>query len=399
MSIDDICELLLKSLADAGYNENTIFNYRGVIRRFKAYCSEKGITDYTPDVGQPYADDVISAKTGMFSNQRYISQGRFIRLLNSYYYNGEFSLEIKKRGRIKPEDPNHLQIYNDYLSFLSETYDNENTIHFYDYGMYCLLQYMHRNSITDTEDLSVEDIYGYLAESKPERLRGILCELRSIFRYLKRQDLINSIAGIHGPRFKRIIPTLSDEEFNHIKDGIDQKTISLRDGAIIMIGLSCGIRACDLIRMKLSDIDWINETISFKQSKTGNMVCLPLTATVGNAIARYLCEERPAADNDYLFVRQLAPFDPFADHAACHSIVAKAFQKVGISKDGRIFGMHMLRHNAASTMVKNQVPIETIAAILGHSSPDTTDIYITTDEARLRECVLPMVNISTEVLP
>ncbi len=399
MSIDDICELLLKSLADAGYNENTIFNYRGVIRRFKAYCSEKGITDYTPDVGQPYADDVISAKTGGFSNQRYISQGRFIRLLNSYYYNGEFSFEIKKRGRIKPEDPKHLQIYNDYLSFLSETYDNENTIHFYDYGMYCLLQYMHRNSITDTEDLSVEDIYGYLAESKPERLRGILCELRSIFRYLKRQDLINSIAGIHGPRFKRIIPTLSDEEFKHIKDGIDQKTISLRDGAIIMIGLSCGIRACDLIRMKLSDIDWINETISFKQSKTGNMVCLPLTATVGNAIARYLCEERPAADNDYLFVRQLAPFDPFADHAACHSIVAKAFQKVGISKDGRIFGMHMLRHNAASTMVKNQVPIETIAAILGHSSPDTTDIYITTDEARLRECVLPMVNISTEVLP
>ena len=399
MSIDDICELLVKSLADAGYNENTIFNDRGVIRRFKAYCSEKGITDYTPDVGQPYADDVISAKTGMFSNQRYISQGRFIRLLNSYYYNGEFSFEIKKRGRIKPEDSKHLQIYNDYLSFLSETYDNENTIHFYDYGMYCLLQYMHRNSITDTEDLSVEDIYGYLAESKPERLRGILCELRSIFRYLKRQDLINSIAGIHGPRFKRIIPTLSDEEFKHIKDGIDQKTISLRDGAIIMIGLSCGIRACDLIRMKLSDIDWINETISFKQSKTGNMVCLPLTATVGNAIARYLCEERPAADNNYLFVRQLAPFDPFADHAACHSIVAKAFQKVGISKDGRIFGMHMLRHNAASTMVKNQVPIETIAAILGHSSPDTTDIYITTDEARLRECVLPMVNISTEVLP
>lgn len=59
--------------------------------------------------------------------------------------------------------------------------------------------------------------------------------------------------------------------------------------------------------------------------------------------------------------------------------------------------MHLLRHNAASTMVKNEVPIETIAAILGHSSSDTTDIYITTDEVRLRECVLPMNGISTEV--
>ncbi len=399
MSIDEICELLLEALADAGYNESTIFNYRGVIRRFKAYCRENGITEYSPDAGQPYADDVISAKTGKFSKQRYISQGRFIRLLNSYYYNGEFRFEMKKRGRIQPEDPIHLQIYKNYLSFLSEAYDNENTRHFYEYGMYCLLQYMHRNSIEDTEDLTVEDIYGYLAESKPERLREILCELRSVFRYLERGDLTNSIAGIHGPRFKRIIPTLTEEEFDRIKAGIDQGIISLRDGAIILIGLSCGIRACDLINLKLSDIDWINETISFKQSKTGNIVCLPLTATVGNAIARYLCEERPAADNDYLFVRQLAPFDPFADHAACHSVVARAFKKVGISKDGRIFGMHMLRHNAASTMVKNQVPIETIAAILGHASPDTTDIYITTDAERLRECVLPMVNISTEVLP
>ncbi len=59
----------------------------------------------------------------------------------------------------------------------------------------------------------------------------------------------------------------------------------------------------------------------------------------------------------------------------------------------------MLRHNAASSMVKNQVPIETIAAILGHSSPDTTDIYITTDEMRLLECVLPMDGISKEVNP
>ena len=59
--------------------------------------------------------------------------------------------------------------------------------------------------------------------------------------------------------------------------------------------------------------------------------------------------------------------------------------------------MHMLRHNAASTMVKNEVPIETIAAILGHSTPDTTDIYITTDVERLKDCVLSMDGISKEV--
>ncbi len=117
---------------------------------------------------------------------------------------------------------------------------------------------------------------------------------------------------------------------------------------------------------------------------------------VGNAIANYLSKERPRTDNDFLFVGNLAPFDPLTDHASCHAIVSHAFKKAGISKQDRFFGMHMLRHNAASVMVKREVPIATIAAILGH---DTTDIYITTDEARLKECVLPMVNISAEVNP
>lgn len=103
--------------------------------------------------------------------------------------------------------------------------------------------------------------------------------------------------------------------------------------------------------------------------------------------------------NDLVFIRELAPFDPFKDHASCYEVVRRVFRKAEINKDGRIFGMHMLRHNSASTMVRNAVPIETIAAILGHSSPDTTDIYITTDEAILKECVLPMTGISQAVNP
>ena len=398
MSINEICELLLEALSNAGYKESTIFNYRGVIRRFKTYCSENSISEYSPEAGQPYADDVISPLTGKFSTERYFLQGRFIRLLNSYYFTGEFSLVTMKRGKIQPDGPLHLKIYNDYRSFLSDHYDNANTRSFYEYGMYCLLKYMNQNNIAGTDMLTTADVYGYLADSKPERLRGIICELRSIFRYLGRDDLIQSIAGIHGARFKRIIPTLSDDEFDRIKGVIDREEVTLRDAAIVLTGLTCGIRACDLIRLKLSDIDWSNETISFKQSKTGNWVRLPLTANVGNAIARYICEERPAADNDYLFVREIAPFEPFADHAACHYVVSRVFRKANVSKDDRIFGMHMLRHNAASTMVRNHVPVETIAAILGHSNPDTTDVYITTDEETLRECVLPLGDISKEVL-
>ena len=190
---------------------------------------------------------------------------------------------------------------------------------------------------------------------------------------------------------------LNHEEQEQIKAITKDGSIRLRDVAMILLGLSTGIRACDIIRLRLSDIDWQNETLSWHQSKTGNLVCVPLIPSVGNAIVRYLAEERPSAPNDYLFVRSLAPFDPFSCHSSCYALIKRTFNKAGINKNGRIFGMHLLRHNAASTMVENNVPIETIAAILGHADPDTTGIYISTDEKRLKECVLPFGSISKEV--
>ena len=397
MDINMVCASLIDALREASYNESTIFNYQGVIRRFKAFSKECGETAYTPAFGNMYAEDVISVKTGKYSTNRFHTQGRFIRFLDSYFHTGAFNFSTKSRGRVSPEDQRHKEIYQEYGSFLRSAYTNENTARFYEYEMYCLLHYMDSVNIVDTAGLTSEAIIKYLQNTKLNRQRAVLCGLRGILKYLKRDDLFTSIAGIHAQRVKRIIPVLTDDEQQAINKAIESGEVSLRDSAIVIMGLSSGIRACDIIRLRLTDIDWNNETISFSQSKTGNMVCLPLTLNVGNALARYITEERPRTKCDYIFIKQFAPYGPFADHAACHSIVSGVFRKAGICKDGRIFGMHMLRHNAASTMVKNAVPVETIAAVLGHSSPDTTDIYITTDEQKLKECVLPMMCISTEV--
>lgn len=397
MNIETICAACIKGIRNTGYNESTIFNYEGVIRRFKIFCKEKGITEYSYDIGKLFADDVISKKTGKFSLNRYHTQGRFISLIDSYFNTDEFDFSMRRKGRVSPDNSCHKFIYEEYQNYLHSVYNNANTIHFYEYGMYCLLQFLNNHNITDLKQLKADIIFQYIKETKLTRQREVLSELRGIFRYLKKPDLLTCIRGIHAPRIKRIIPTLTDAENQNIKNAMEDGKVTLRDTAIVIMGLSCGIRACDLIKLKLSDINWLDETISFKQSKTGNPICLPLTSTVGNALARYISEERPHVENTFLFLRQLAPFSPLSDHAACYSIVSRVFHKAGIEKGIRIFGMHMLRHNAASTMVKNEVPIETIAAILGHSSPDTTDIYITTDENKLKDCVLTMKGISKEI--
>lgn len=397
MEIHTICTHLIDALVQTGYNEHTIFNYNGVIRRFKKFCQLHGITEYTPDFGKIYADDVVSLKTGQFSKNRYHTQGRFVRLLDSYYNTGDFDFDTSKRGRVEPANDKHRLIYHDYDTFLQTKYIKESTRHFYKYELYYFLQYLETIKFFDIEELSPNLAIDYLKSVKQCRQRAVLCGLRLFLKYMARDDIYTAIEGMHAYRSKRIIPTLTDDEQERIRYTIESGKVTHRDASIVLLGLSSGIRACDVINLKLSDIDWRNETLSFKQSKTGNLLHLPLTVPVGNAIARYLSEERPVTGNDFLFVRQLAPFEPLSDHSSCYEVVRRVFKQSGISKDNRIFGMHMLRHNAASTMVKNEIPIATIAAILGHSNTDTTDVYITTDAVRLKECVLPMDGISTEV--
>jgi integrase len=400
MDIDTVCKLLISALEDAGYNASTIFNYQGAVRRFKAFCEERNITKYSSDVGELYANDVISPKTGKFSKERYHLQGRFIRLIDSYINTGKFDFAVSARTRLQPDNAYHRSVYNEFCAYLKDEYDNENTQHFYDYGMYSFLTFLESNyNALRMEDITAPIVLAYLKNTKPTRQREVLCEIRKICRYLGRNDLLLALAGIHAPRYNRIIPVLESDEQERIKVVTEDKNTPLRDTAMILLGLSTGIRACDIINLRLSDIDWRNDTISWRQSKTGNLVCVPLTPSVGNAIARYLVEQRPNAPNDYLFVRLLAPFDRLSCHSSCYVMVKRILEKASVQKNGRILGMHMLRHNAASTMVRNEVPIETIAAILGHSDPDTTGIYITTDQERLKECVLPFGSISKEVIP
>ncbi len=161
MTIETICDECINAIKVAGYNKSTIFNYEGVIRWFKKFCLERGAAVYSYDIGKRYANDVISKKTGKFSNNRYHTKGRFIRLIDSYFITGTFDFSVVKRGKISPDNEQHKVIYEEYQKHLSSVYDNENTIHFYEYGMYCILQFLDNLGIYDLCNLQSHMIISY----------------------------------------------------------------------------------------------------------------------------------------------------------------------------------------------------------------------------------------------
>ena len=77
------------------------------------------------------------------------------------------------------------------------------------------------------------------------------------------------------------------------------------------------------------------------------------------------------------------------DSNSIENIVAKTFKLAGIRQEaGSRKGTHIFRHNAASSMLENGIQQPVISKVLGHSSPQSLDAYLSADFVHLKECAL-----------
>jgi integrase len=166
--------------------------------------------------------------------------------------------------------------------------------------------------------------------------------------------------------------------------------MSARNRTICWLAFETGLRAVDMANLKITDIDFVNDVITIIQQKTSKPLELPLRATYGNAISEYLVNERPQSNSTYLFLSSSAPFRPLVAHGAYYAIILNAFRAAGIEKPERICGTRFTRHNAASHMLKSGIPLYDVSAALGHSNPNSVDVYLATDEKMMVECCLPI---------
>ena len=142
----------------------------------------------------------------------------------------------------------------------------------------------------------------------------------------------------------------------------------------------------NIVNLSLGDIDWRERTASIVQQKTRNPLTVPLTDLLIGRLTEYVLEHRPTSGDDHVFLRVKAPHIGLADHATIHRVISGVFGKAGATDVNA--GTWLLRHNAASRLLRAAVPLPTISAVLGHASPDSTDVYLSVDTDRLLECVL-----------
>lgn len=179
---------------------------------------------------------------------------------------------------------------------------------------------------------------------------------------------------------------LSQTEVDQLLGSFDAAVPSCRRAyAMVRCLADLGLRASEVARLRLDDLDWQAGTLRVAQGKSRRVDVLPLPAETGRAIVEYLRTERPRTVNRAVFVRHVAPYDEPIRTGVVQRAVRDAYRRCGWTRTR----VHALRHSVASRLLRRGRPLKEIADVLRHRSLDTSAIYAKVDSGRLAAVALP----------
>ena len=276
---------------------------------------------------------------------------------------------------------------------------SSNTQHSYRDTLCLLLPFMARQTKKKVDQLTVEDV-------SSERLRLFLLDLEqtrhsSIMTRNQRLAAIHSLAqfiGLYSPEhvqwcgeiraipFKKaprsLIPYLEDAEMNALlKAAEGPSPQQRRDHALILFLYNTGARADEAAQLTIADLnlanaprrDYSSVTIRGKGNKLRQCPIWPQTV---NEITPLI---KGRNSEEYVFLNCCKkPITRFGIHTLVERYVKRATKQIPSLKKKRV-SPHTLRHTCATHMLRSKIDINTIRAVLGHVSINTTNIYAETD--------------------
>lgn len=390
-TITGIGSVVVAGLRAAGYMESTIGQYEKSIEALRCFAEERG-SSYTPALGAAFAAMTISPRTGRFSAQRSFDYRRLVGLFDAYVATGRVDLSCRKRGGggAHPVSGEFTALAAAWEADMADRSLAPATRDAYGRVARGYLVFLESRGVCCLGDADGASVLGFL-ESLSGRwatssLFWVVSNFRPFLTFTGRTDLVDAarLAGVK--RSHPVLPVLRDDDERRVVQACASGVVAARDAAITLLALTTGLRACDIVALRLGDIDWRGQTIGIVQQKTSNPLTAPLTDLLVARLADYVLDYRPDSDDDHVFLRAVAPHTQLSGHAAIHRVITGVFGKVGATKVKA--GSRLLRHNAASRLLRAAVPLPTISAVLGHASAESTNLYLSVDAPRLLECVL-----------
>jgi integrase len=225
----------------------------------------------------------------------------------------------------------------------------------------------------------------------PSRAKHAVTAVRMLLRYLAvtsrcGPELVDAVPMVAHWRLGALPRYLSPDVVDRIVASCDLATVrGRRDRAVLLLLARLGLRAGDVARMRLGDLDWSEATVTVF-GKSRRETRLPLPQEVGDAILAWLSGGRPDRHDDHVFFGLRAPIVSLT-RSSVATIAATAAKRTDPTLP-RV-GTHMLRHSAATAWLRAGLSLPSIGVLLRHRSPDTTAIYAKVDMGLLATVARP----------
>ena len=271
----------------------------------------------------------------------------------------------------------------------------ESTIYLYHHDLKRFAKYLSRVEVAALSELSPPLLASFVVDQAPQMSpsgRRDLCgRLRVFLRFCHRerimtQDLSGAVEMPQMYRLANVPRSITWDEVRRLLEVVDRRTVrGRRDYAILLLLVTYGLRAHEVARLTLDDIDWKRERLQVTERKAGHATAYPLAGVVGEALIDYIKCSRPETADRHLFFRALAPRAPISA-AAVSSSVAHYLHSAGIQVHRP--GAHTLRHTCVQRLIDAEFPLKTIGDYVGHRSSQSTQIYTKVAIASLREVAM-----------
>lgn len=242
--------------------------------------------------------------------------------------------------------------------------------------------------------LRSSDVQSFIVDFGSQHSRAqtkdLVSALRAFLRWLQFRGLIETdlaavVPSVADWRLRSVPTTLKQGEVRKVLRACDRRTATgRRDYAVILLLARLGLRAGEIVRMRLEDVNWRDGEILIRR-KAGREDRLPLPHDVGEALVAYLQHARPTCKEPRVFLCMHAPYRGFSNSVVVSCIVAAALRRAGLTRRGA----HVLRHTLATTLLQQGATLTEIGALLGHGDFGATEIYAKVDLKALRPLAQP----------
>lgn len=241
--------------------------------------------------------------------------------------------------------------------------------------------------------VSVNDIDEFFSFKKatrawsPGTIANAAAALRSFFRYAERSQWCSRpvAIGIKGPRIPRYRNVGRPPSWRIVRRVLAERGTNgadVRAHAVLSLFATYGLRAGDVINLRLADINWKAKTLDVRRTKNGNFQRFRLEREPAASILRYVKNVRPKCSCPNLFVTLNPPFRPICN-ASLWRITSFRFRRYGI--DCRPRGPHALRYACAERLLERGLSFKEISDFLGHRGLQSVRIYTKCDIKLLRQ--------------